>query len=121
MSKKNIKTIFDAIVDFILNNATFESKKAINECIKKIELSSSMEDTFRIPINDRVFNFTTSLQWLYFICFLIEVIKDTQIEIPPTFNIVFSTDTAIIYISSIFNVVNESLYDEYFNDLNTID
>lgn len=112
---KTIKSIHDAIVDYIINNSTFESHEAIDASIKKIELSGSIEDIFRIPIEDRLFNFTSSLQWLYFMCFIINVIKDEQMVLPPSFNIIFSTDNAIIYLSNKYNAANETFYQDYFD------
>lgn len=110
---KTIKNIHDAIVDYIYNHTMFESNEAIDGVISKIEHSTSIEDIFRIPINCRLLNFTGSLQWLYFVCFIITTIKDEQIIIPNTFNIKFSTDDAIIYISNVYNVANKVFYEDY--------
>ncbi len=113
---KNIRDVFDAIVNYIFSNSTFESTEAISAVIKKIESTNSIEDLFRIPIEDRLYNFTNALQWFYFICFIINTIKDEQIIIPSTFNINFSTDTAIIYLSNTYNEANKLLYSDYFNN-----
>lgn len=112
---KSINDIHDALVDYIAHNSTFESHDAIESSIKKIEQSSSIEGIFRIPIEDRLFNFTNSLQWLYFICFVINIIKDEHIIIPTAFNIAFSTDSAIVYLSNKYNAANETFYQDYFN------
>lgn len=112
---KSINDIHDAIVDYITHNSTFESHEAIDDAIKKIEQTASIEGIFRIPVDDRLFNFTNALQWLYFVCFIINVIKDEQITIPSTFNITFSTDSAIIYLSNKYNAANETFYQDYFN------
>lgn len=113
---KNINDIHDAIVDYISHNSTYESNEAIDDAIKKIGLAISIENIFRIPIEDRLYNFTNSLQWLYFICFIINVIKDEQIVIPTSFNINFSTNDAIIYISNKYNAANETFYQDYFDE-----
>lgn len=119
MSKKcakNIQSIHGAIVEYISNNASYESTDAINESIKKIERAPSIEAIFRIPIDDRLYNFTTALQWLYFMCFIINVIKDEHIILPGSFNIKFSIDTAIVYISNKYNAANKTFYQDYFDD-----
>lgn len=114
-----IKTILDihnAIVLYISNNSTFESHEAIDDVINKIGRVTCIESIFRIPIDNRLFNFTNALQWLYFICFIINVIKDEQIIIPNSFNIIFSIDSAIIYLSNIYNAANETFYEDYFDN-----
>lgn len=113
---KTIKNIFDAIVIYITNNSTFESHEAINLAIKKIECSVSIEDIFRIPIEDRLFSFTKSLQWLYFVCFILKTIKEEYINVPGTFNINFSVDNAIIYLSNKYSAANKTFYVDYFNE-----
>lgn len=113
---KGIKDIHDALVNYITHNSTFESHEAIETAIKKIEQSTSIESIFRIPIEERLFNFTNALQWLYFICFVINVIKDEHIMIPSSFNIAFSTDSAIIYLSNKYNAANETFYQDYFDN-----
>lgn len=114
-SAKSIKDIHDAIVNYISSKSTFESHEAINDAIKKIEQSLSIEEIFRIPIEDRLYNFVNALQWLYFVCFIINVIKDEQIIIPSSFNTSFSTDSAIIYLSIKYNAANETFYHDYFD------
>ena len=115
-SARGINNIHDALVDYISNNSTFESHEAIEATIKKIEQSASIESIFRIPIEDRLFSFTNALQWLYFICFVINIIKDEHITLPTAFNITFSTDSAIIYLSNKYNAANETFYHDYFDD-----
>lgn len=112
---KDIKTVHDAIVNYIIYNSTYESHEAIDCSIKKIEQSNSIEEIFKIPIDDRLFNFTSSLQWLYFICFIINVINDEKIIIPISFNILFSTNNAIIYLSNKYNAANDTFYQDYFD------
>lgn len=113
---KNITNLHNAIVDYISNNSTFESNEAIDDVIKKIERSKSFEEIFRIPIENRLFNFVNALQWLYFICFLINTMKEECISVPSIFNINFSTDSAIIYISNKYNAANKTFKQDYFND-----
>lgn len=113
---KTIKTIYEAIVEYISNNSTFESFDAINSTIKKIESANSIDEIFRIPIEERLYNFTNSLEWLYFICFIINVIKDEYIEVPNTFNMIFSTDSAIIYLSNTYSSATKTFYIDYFDD-----
>ena len=113
---KTIKNIHDAIVDYIFNHTTFESNEAIDEAISKIEHATSIDSIFRIPIESRLYNFTSSLQWLYFICFIINTIKDEQIVIPSVFNINFSTNDAIVYISNMYNAANDTFYQDYLDD-----
>lgn len=113
---KNINNIHDAIVDYISHNSTFESNEAIDDVIKKIERATSFEEIFRIPIENRLYNFTNALQWLYFICFIINTIKDECIIVPAVFNINFSTDSAIVFISNTYNAANETFKQDYFSD-----
>ena len=113
---KKTKNIYNAIIDYIIHNSTFESHEAIDVALKKIEQVMSIEEIFRIPIEDRLFNFTGSLQWLYFICFIINYIKDEKIVFNSSFNISFSTDSAIIYISNKYNAANETFYQDYFDN-----
>lgn len=115
-NQKTVKDIFNAIVKYITHNSTFESNEAINESIKKIQGSTNIEDIFRIPINDRLYNFTNALQWLYFICFIIHVIKDENIAVPSTFNTSFSLESAVIYLSNKYNAANETFYKDYFDE-----
>lgn len=112
--QKTIKNIHDAIVDYIFDNATFESNDAIKDCIKQIERLRSFNEIFRIPIENRLFNFDSSLHWLYFICFLINVINDEQIVVPQSFSTTFNSNDAIIYISNRYDNINEEMYDDYF-------
>lgn len=114
--QKTVKDIYTAVVEFISQNSSFESNEAIDETIKKIEQVQSMEDFFRIPIENRLFNFTKSLQWLYFICFIIRVINDEHIIIPSAFNASFSSNDAMTYLSNKYSLANESFYRDYFND-----
>jgi len=113
---KSIKHIHDAIMNYVLYNSTYESHEAINASVNKIEHVNSIEEIFKIPIDDRLYNFTHALQWLYFICFIINVINKEQIEIPLTFNMLFSVENAIIYISHKYDAANETFYQDYFDD-----
>jgi len=115
-SIKNMKNVYDAIVDYIYHNSSYESNDAINNAVKKIEQSNSIEEIFKIPIDNRLYNFNHSLQWLYFICFIINFINDNNIILSVSFNINFSANDAIMYISNIYNGINDMLYKDYFND-----
>lgn len=115
MSVKTIQDIHDAIVDYISNNLVYESDTALTETAKKISRCTNIEEIFRTPILDRLFNFSNSLEWLYFICFIINVINDEKIEIPSNFDMSFSVNSAIVFISNTFNSINKNLYKEYID------
>lgn len=111
-SKSKSKNINLAIAEYILCNSTFESNEAIRNSIQKINQATSIEDIFKIPIDDRLFNFTNSLQWLYFICFLIGHFPS---------NTGFSTDAAIVYISNKYDAANETFYHDYLYESDSDD
>jgi hypothetical protein len=117
-TQKNIKDIYDSIITYISINATFESNEAIKDVVNKINISTSMDDIFKMPIKYRLFNFKGALEWLYFICFIIHIINDENIIIPYNFNIEFLTNDAIIYISTIYDAANEIFYQDYINKSN---
>jgi hypothetical protein len=112
---KDFKIIYDAITKYITINSTFESNIAIDNVIKKIQQVNSIEDIFKIPIDNRLYNFKNSLEWLYFICFIIYTINDEKFILPNNFNMIFSTNDAIIYISNIYDAANETFYQDYIN------
>ena len=120
-NQKTIKDIHDAIVEFIVKQSSYESNTAIDTTIEKINKMTSLEDIFRIPIEDRLFNYITSLQWIHFIYYVINVINDELIILPPSFNISFSINDAFIYLTNVYNAVGESFHQEYFDLFNQED
>jgi hypothetical protein len=111
---KTIKNIRDGIIDFIDTKNTYESSTAIDDTIKSIDAAKDLESIFRIPIENRLFNFNSSMEWLFFICVAIKTIKDESIILPDNFNINFSVEDAMMYLQNIYNNKKEDL-EEYFD------
>lgn len=112
---KNIKTIHDGIINFIESNISYESNQAIDDTLKTISTTNNIEYIFRIPIENRIFNFNTAMEWLFFINITLSCIKEEAIEIPNTFDISFSLNDAMIYLSNIYDAKKEDLMD-YFEE-----
>ena len=113
---KSFIDISNAINSYIADNTSFESAEAVKEVTDKLHKVNSFDEVFRIPISSRLFNFNTSLNWLYFVCFIIYTINDEHIKLPSKFNIAFSTNDAIIYIANTFDSINKELMHDYFDD-----
>lgn len=113
-SKKVFKHIYEGVINYIFDNNTFESCEYIADTIKSIQQMNNLEDIFRKPIENRLFNFEQSLHWLYFICSVIKYIKDELIELPNGFDISFNTEVAILYLSNVFSHKQDQL-EEYFD------
>jgi hypothetical protein len=114
MKQKTTENIFKGIIDYIYDNTSFESKEVVTNTIKKIHTLNNMEGIFRCVIEDRLLNFNQSLEWLYFICSIINIINEESINIPTGFDLSFNLDTAIVYLSNIYTYKQEQL-NEYFD------
>jgi hypothetical protein len=105
--------IYGGLSEFITSNNTYESSVVINSVILKIRATNKIEEIFKIPIIERIFNFDSALQWFYFICFVIDCIRK---EANDKFDYKFSTENAIVFISNNYDLCNENLYHEYFDE-----
>jgi hypothetical protein len=111
--KKTIKDIHDGIINYIYDNLIYESNEIIDSTVEKIENSKSMEGIFRLPIDNRIFNFEESIKWLFFIFTTIHYMEIESIIIPNFFDMSFSNDNALGYIYSIYSYKKDDLH-KYF-------
>jgi hypothetical protein len=111
---RTLKDIHDGIVDYISENTTYESNKAIDEVIVKLDRIKNMDEIFRIPIENRMFSFDTSLNWLFFIHVTSIYVKE-QITVPSHFNPNFSCQNAMKYITDIYDAKTENIIFSYYD------
>lgn len=114
-SCKTIKNIHDGIIAFIDTKTSFESTQALDDTVESIEKLNSLENIFRVPIENRLFNFSVAMEWLFFINVAIQCIREEAIQVPATFDMSFSVDDAIIYLSNMYDAKKEDLL-EYFDE-----
>lgn len=106
--------IYASIIEFVTANSSYESSVIMNDVSSKIKQATSMEDIFKIPIIERVFNCTTALQWSYFICFTIDYMRKGSIS-NASFSTAFNIENATMFISNTYDLYNKEIYHEYFD------
>jgi len=117
---KTFKHIYNGVVEYIYDNNTFESSELILNTIKNIQTLTNIEEIYRKPIENRIFNFDRALRWFHFICTLVKFINDNSIVLPPGFNINFNLDSAIIYLTNVYTYKQEEIL-EYFDSTSDFD
>lgn len=116
---KTIKDIHDGIVEYILDTASFESNDVIEEVSTKITRAKTIEDIFRIPIDDRLFGLDDAMKWLFFIVVTLTYMKDEDITIPNAFNISFSLNNAFLYLTNTYSARKDDCIEYYEKNNNS--
>jgi len=117
---KTFKDIYNGVVEYIYDNTTFESSELMVDTIKSIQTLTNIEDIYRKPIENRIFNFDRALKWFYFICTLVKFINDNSIVLPSGFTISFNLESAIIYLTNVYTHKQEEFL-EYFDSTSNFD
>ena len=61
------KFLYRAVLSFIRDNSNFESSVPVQALIEKIGKCISLQEVFFLPIQSRLFDFDTSLLWIFFL------------------------------------------------------
>ena len=60
-------TFIEEITSYLENNNNFESDGIVTKCIVDIENEKNINNIFKIPIQERLFNCSDSLQWMFYL------------------------------------------------------
>jgi hypothetical protein len=77
---KDFDILLDAMDGFIRANSNFESSLVINAAVEELEQSESLQKSFSIPLQHKLFNMDSALKWVLFMTTVPEKIIEQYTE-----------------------------------------
>lgn len=108
-------TLIEEITSYLEKNNNFESDEIVTKCIVDIENEKNINNIFKIPIRERLFNCVDSLEWMFYLkCIQQHIVtEDVMVD---DFNAMLDTESCIIYLTTVFTLRKQGLLDNFLSD-----